>query len=231
MSNKWYEAKIESVHPMVDDLTVITLDVRGTPLVGAHKNPGQHVKLSVEGAGEAYFAIASSPDAHGYRFEFLVKGGSPLADTLSKLPPGSWVRISTPGGKGFPLERAKGKTLLLFASGAGISAIRSVVGAIRTERQEYRNVTLYFGARTPSSFAYENELARWQKEGIRVVQTVSQPGNSGWKGLTGYVQSHIEEFPVNDTVAFLCGRKEMVREVTSALVHHGLLSENVFLNY
>src|SRR5262245_30713367 len=134
--SKWYEAKIDAVQPIADDLTSITLDLHGTPLVGEHKLPGQHVKLSVPGVGEAPFAIASVPDAKSRRFDFLIKGGTHVADALSKLPRGATVRISKPTG-GFPIDKAKGRTLLLFATGSGISAIRSVIEAIVAERSAY----------------------------------------------------------------------------------------------
>jgi NAD(P)H-flavin reductase len=226
----WHQAKIVAHEPAADGLFHVTVDVAGTPLAGAHKLPGQYVKLSIEGVGESYFAIASAPGA-GNRFELLLKRGSALSDAVDALRPGAEVKISAPSGKGFPLEQARGKNLLLFATGSGISPIRSVVALIRAERTSFGQVTLFFGVRTPSSFAYERELASWEKDRIRIVRTVSQPGSSGWQGLTGYVQAHLGEVDVTNAVAFLVGQKAMVQGVTEALSLRGLPKSEIFLNF
>lgn len=228
--SRWYEAKISAVHPAAEGLTSIELDLKGTPLAGTHQMPGQYVTLGMAGVGQGTFAIASSPD-EGRNFEFLVKGGSPLADALRGARPGTKVQISLPAGKGFPLDRASGKNLLLFATGSGISAIRSVIEWVRGHRSDFGRVYLYFGARTPGAFAYEAELAEWEKTGIEVIRSVSQPGESGWKGLTGYIQNHIGELNVENAVAFLCGQKSMVADVTRALRQRGVSPKDIHLNF
>src|SRR5262249_52070314 len=151
------------------------LDVAGTPLVGAHLHPGQYVKLAVPGHEGSFFAIASAPEPNGDRFELLIKRGTVLADALADSSVGTSVRVSAPLGKGFPLTEAHNKNVLLVATGSGISPIRSLIGSIRSDRVSYRDVTLYWGARTPKSFAYEEEWAAWEHDQIRIVRTVSKP--------------------------------------------------------
>lgn len=230
----WHQAKVMQNEPAADGLFHLTVDVRDTPLPEGHRLPGQYVKLAVDGVGEGYFAIASAPGGNGKAanvFEFLVKEGSALTNALKGLKVGERLKISAPAGKGFPLERARGKDVLLFATGSGIGAIRSVIEEIRRVRKEYGDVTLFFGVRTPASFAYAAELDAWERDGIKVIRTVSRPGNSGWQGLTGYVQAHVGEVRVSNAVAFLVGQKGMVEGVTEALVSRGLPRENLFLNF
>ncbi|QRK12221.1 NAD-binding oxidoreductase [Archangium violaceum] len=229
--NDWHPTTVADVLPAADGLTELVLDIGGTPLVGTHRTPGQYVRLALPELGEGIFALASPPEPFRTRWEFLLKGGSPLADTLIRLQPGAKVNSSRPEGRGFPLLQARGKNLLLFATGSGISPIRCVIESIRQERSAYGEVTLYFGARTPKAFAYEDELHHWEAANIRVVRTVSQPGESGWQGLTGYVQTHLGEVSVEDAVAFVCGQSGMVQEVMDALRLRGLPREAIHLNY
>ncbi len=226
----WLEAPIIESSSAADGLYHLALDVAGTGLSTSHTLAGQYVKLSLEGKGEGYFAIASAP-GRGERFDFLIKTGSPLADALCQLPLQGRVRLTAAAGKGFPIAAARGKNLLLFATGSGISAVRSAIEQIRTERDLYGEVTLFFGARTPSAFAYLQELERWEQSRIRIVRTVSQPGNTGWQGLVGYVQAHLSEVKVDNTLALLVGQKTMVQGVTEALQKRGLAKENIFLNF
>lgn len=231
MDSDWHPVTVAALFPAADALTELTLDLHGSPLVGTHRIPGQYVRLSLPQVGEAHFAIASAPEPGGSRWDFLLKEGSAVPDALVRLPLGSAVWARAPEGEGFPLETARGKDLLLFATGSGISSIHSVIESVRRQRADFGRVTLYFGARTPGAFAYMNKMSHWEDADIRVVRTVSQPGASGWQGLTGYVQAHIAEEPVENAAAFVCGQSSMVEGVMEALAQRGLPRERIHLNY
>ena len=231
MAQQWYEATVAGAQLVAGEMNILTLDVGPAGLAPLHRQPGQYLKVALDGAGEGIFAIASVPHPGSSFFELLVKRGSGLADALRALPVGAKVKISEPLGAGFPLDRARGRDLLLFATGSGISAIRPVVEAIRRERTTFGRVTLFFGARTPEDFAFAHQLESWQTDGVQVVRTVSRPGASGWQGLTGYVQSHIGGERLEGNVAFLSGHGSMVEEVTRALRERGVALEDIFLNY
>ncbi|WP_224248593.1 ferredoxin reductase domain-containing protein [Hyalangium gracile] len=227
---QWHPATLVSRSPAADGLTDLTLDLSDTPLTGAHQRPGQYVHLRLPGHEEGLFALASPPGTA--RWDLLVKEGSPLTSALLVLPLGERVEVSPPKGRGFPLDQARGRDLLLFATGSGISPIRSVIESIRRERQTYGRVTLYFGVRTPGAFAYARDFEAWEQASIRVVRTVSQPGASGWQGLTGYVQAHLAEEPLTPgTLAFVCGQQEMVQGVVAALRARGLPPEAICQNF
>ncbi|HEX8699813.1 MAG TPA: NAD-binding oxidoreductase [Myxococcaceae bacterium] len=230
---QWYPATLVARSPAADGLTDLTIDVSVGPLASAHQRPGQYVHLRLPGHEEGLFAIASPPGSSG-KWDLLVKEGSALPNALILLPLGSQVEVSRPEGRGFPLEqvKGKGKDLLLFATGSGISPIRSVIESVRQEREAYERVTLYFGARTPGAFAYVKDFQTWERARIRVVPTVSQPGASGWQGLTGYVQAHLAEVPLaTGTIAFVCGQREMVEGVVKALHARGLAPDAIHQNF
>ncbi len=228
---QWHPATLVARSPAADGLTDLTLDLSETPLRGAHRHPGQYVHLRLPGHEEGLFALASPPSSSP-RWDLLVKEGSPLTDALIHLPLGGRVDVSPPEGRGFPLEQARGKDLLLFATGSGISPIRAVIESIRQEREAYGQVTLYFGVRTPTSFAYARDFEAWEQTSIRVVRTVSQPDAGSWQGLTGYVQAHLAEEPLKPgTLAFLCGQQEMVQGVMEALQARGLPQSAIFQNF
>ena len=227
--DEWYPGRITSTEREAAGLQSIRVDVSGTALVGSHSLPGQYVRVRID-RGEGTFAIASGPEKDGATFELLVKSGSDVADFLALAPIGTHVELTAPEGPGFPLSEAYGKRVLLFATGSAIGAIRSLIQAIRHERRNFRSVTLYFGARTPDAFAYESELDEWREAGIDVVRTVSQAGAPGWRGLTGYVQTHLPKAELADAVAFVCGQPEMVDDVLSALAERGVPEHQIFQN-
>ena len=228
--SEWFDARVASISPAADGLVHVELDVPQA-VAASHTSAGQYVKLAVAGAGEGYFAIASRPDPTGARVEVLLKLGGAVTDAIAALAPGDAVRATAAQGKGFPLERAVGRDLVLVATGSGISPVHSVLQAILPRRSDFGIVSLYFGARTPSSFAYRDQFEAWRAASIDVFPVVSRPQDTGWTGLTGYVQSHLGGVHLSTALAFLCGQKGMVEAVRKALAERGMPADSIFLNF
>jgi NAD(P)H-flavin reductase len=228
--SEWSEARIASISKAADGLIHVVLEVPRA-VAASYVAPGQYVKVAVEGAGEAFFALASRPGLAGDRVELLLKLGSIAVDALARLPEGATVRTTPAQGKGFPLDRAVGRDLVLVATGSGISPVRAVIETVAARRADFGKVSLYFGARTPAAFAFQGSFAAWREAGIDVYPVVSRPQDSGWTGLTGYVQTHLDGVHIPQALAFLCGQKPMVEAVRKALVERGMPAESIFLNF
>lgn len=136
-------------------------------------------------------------------------------------------------GQGYPIQHHRGKDILLFAVGSGISPIRSLIWYLAAHRQDYAGVTLFFGARTPKHFAYQDELAAWRSEGVHVVRVVSREDGTDAGYVHGYVQTAIQAHPLapENTVAFVCGMKSMVEGVTGELARLGVSTDRIFQNF
>lgn len=226
----WFEARVASISAAGDNLVHLHLDVP-KEVAASHAVPGQYVKLAIEGVGEGFFAIASRPGAAADRLELLLKLGAALTDAVSRLPEGAALRTTTAQGKGFPFDRAKGRDVVLVATGSGVSPVRSVIDAVIADRASFGKVSLYVGARTPSAFAYRDHFDAWRAAGIDVFPVVSRPQDTGWSGLTGYVQTHLQGVHLATAIAFLCGQKPMVEAVKKALAEQGMPADSIFLNF
>ena len=189
--------------------------------------PGQYFLVR---AGELHgpFAPASAPGTPG-PLELLFKPGTPLTDALVALETGAQVLISLAAGAGFPLEKAKGRPLLLVAIGTGQAPMRSVIESVRRERHAYGPVTLLLGVRDTGHLAFASEEAAWVKDGIDVHVTLSQ-GDAAWQGRKGRVQLHLPTANLHDTVAFVVGQRVMVDEVVAQLRSSGMPAHHIFLN-
>lgn len=226
----WFDARVASVSPAAEGLVHVVLEVP-SEVAASHAIPGQYVKLSPASGGEGFFAIASGPGAASDRVSLLIKLGGAVADAIAALPAGAAVRTTKAQGKGFPMDRAGGRDLVLVATGSGVSPVRSVIEAIVARRGDFGKVSLYHGARTPDAFAYREEWDAWRAAGIDVFPVVSRPQDSGWTGLTGYVQTHLDGVHLTTAIAFLCGQKAMVEAVKKALADKGMAPDAIFLNF
>lgn len=191
------------------------------------QRPGQYLLVKV-GELSGPFAPASAPGEAG-PLELLFKRGTPLTDALSALPSGATVEVSRVSGVGFPLDAARGKALLLVASGTGQAPMRSVIESVRRHRRDYGRVTLLLGVRDSEHLAFATEQHAWEEDGIELHVTLSQ-GDAAWQGRKGRVQLHLPAGDLSGTVAFLVGQREMVAEVGAELERRGLPPKQIFLN-
>lgn len=202
-------------------LTGVVLQV--TEAVAARYTlPGQVLAFrpaSGEGDKPLYIALASSP-GEARAFEVLL--GPAAAERLEVTEGATWT-FEGPFGKGYPVDAARGKDVLLFAVGSGLAALRPVVQAIRAEREAFGRVTLYVGAHTPHDFPYADELRVWPADGIEVRRAISKP----------WVQEvfRADPPPVDNAFAFVCGMSPMVTAVGQALVEAGLPPDAIGKNW
>lgn len=238
----WTPAPVSAISAATDDgsVSLIAVDLSdATDLVDSYTNPGQYLLIRVPGEElkPAYMVISSPPKA-GPRFEFLVKSvPGATAGRLCALRDGDVVELGAVTGKGFPLDRINppdvAQTVLIFAAGTGISAIRSLIefGFAAKERADVR---LYYGDTSLKSMSYQERLSNWESTGIKIIPVLSQPDDS-WKGERGYVQDAFfrNKNIVNpsSTGAILCGPNEMQEELTLSLVADGVSRDKILTNY
>jgi len=203
-------------------------------LAREHTRPGQLVKLHAPGHKPGYFALGNAPRGDGTG-ELLLKRGTPLSDAvIDAAQPRAIVDATAPFGEGFPVEQARGRDVLLFAAGSGITPIRALLQWLLDRRDAHGHVALYYGQRSDRDFAYLGEHEAWRAAGVHLVLCASQPSPS-WIGARGYVQTvarelRLHEISTENAVAFLCGMKSMVDGARVELKHFGLPAERTFLN-
>ncbi|ABC80523.1 oxidoreductase [Anaeromyxobacter dehalogenans] len=203
-------------------------------LARAHRAPGQVVKVRTA-AGEGFFALASAPSPDAV-VDLLVKRGGKVADAaIVAAAPGATLAITEPFGKGFPVEEAAGRDVLLFAAGSGIAPIRAVVQHVLAHRDAFRRVTLFYGQRHGAEFAYRAEHLAWERGGVRLVLCPSGEDDA-WPGVRGRVQEVARALafggtPPEETVAFVSGMTAMVDDVRRVLAGAGIPPQHVFANF
>ncbi|KAI5677274.1 hypothetical protein M9H77_08224 [Catharanthus roseus] len=238
----WISAPLATVSPAAESLFHITVDVSDSPdLATSHTKAGQYLQLRVPDSPKpSFLAIASPPSlaaAQGV-FQFLVKSvpGS-TAELLCGLQKGDVVELTHAMGKGFAIDQISPpqnyQTVLIFATGSGISPIRSLLES-GFDADKRSDVRLYYGARNLKRMAYQDRFKEWESSGVEIVPVLSQPDET-WTGEQGFVQAAFARakkiFSPQSTGAVLCGQKQMAEEVTSLLVADGVSSDKILKNF
>ncbi|CAN1138165.1 Fruit protein pKIWI502 [Linum perenne] len=216
----WTQAPLSEIKPIAESLYHVRIDVSESPhLAASHRLPGQYLQLRVPVAErQTFLAIASPPSfaASTGAFEFLVKSvpGS-TAELLCRLERGDVVELSHAIGKGYEIDLIdppeKYPTVLIFATGSGISPIRSLIeSGFSADRRS--DVRLYYGARNLKRMAYQDRFQDWESSGVKIIPVLSQPHNS-WRGEAGYVQAAYSRAAKISSPAgagaVLCGQRQM----------------------
>ena len=192
---------------------------------------GQAAALAAGSAELTPYSIASAPHetAREDWLEFLIKvdGSTRVGAVVEGLQPGADIRVEGPTGN-FTLPDIVPATPLLFiAGGTGIAPLRSMIlEALHRGRHEH--LALVYSARTPSEFAYADELRGLAGDG-RLALTLTLTGQADdWthsRGRTG--AAHLADLLTPRTLAFVCGPPAMVTELPAALVSLGLPRDRV----
>uniref|UniRef100_A0A0C9QUW4 TSA: Wollemia nobilis Ref_Wollemi_Transcript_7847_1318 transcribed RNA sequence n=2 Tax=Wollemia nobilis TaxID=56998 RepID=A0A0C9QUW4_9CONI len=236
----WAEAPLLEISRAAESLYHVALDISDNPeLMAGHTTPGQFVQVRVGDSRPTFLAIASSPEVSGGGLlEFLIKDveGS-TAELICDLRKGDTVELSQVMGNGFDIDQLsppdKFPTVFLFATGSGISPIRSLLESGFDAHKRF-DVRLYYGVRNLQRMAYQERFKKWESSGVKIFPVLSKP-DDGWSGERGYVQEAFAKAQQIQnplaTGAVLCGHKQMTEDVTSLLVAEGVLMEKILKNF
>ena len=193
--------------------------------------PGQVAVLQVEREAPAYFAFASAPDDP--ELEVLVKQKVGASNIIFDMKEGEHIELLDVTGHGFALNDHQKKDLIFVAMGTGVAPLRSALRHVLKRKQQFGQLVVLYGARTPDDFCYRDETEDWENAGVELRQVVSRPDGHDWSGPTGYVQSLLDHvLPLLDSpIALICGSQEMIGQTRDRLGKMGFAPNEILTNY
>jgi NAD(P)H-flavin reductase/Pyruvate/2-oxoacid:ferredoxin oxidoreductase delta subunit len=206
-----------------------TLHLGDLPDAIREGGPGQFLMVDLPGFSSAPISI-SRYRADGIELTIRAAGASTRA--ITSLAPGSQVGLRGPLGRGWPLEVAIGRDILVVGGGIGLAPLRPLIDAVLRERDHFGQVRLCYGARTPGDLLFTDELETWGRRGDIEVAVSVDRADSGWDGAVGVVTMLFDRTPIdpNRTTAYICGPEKMMSASSLALAGRGLLPDRVFLS-
>lgn len=193
--------------------------------------PGQVAILRVEGEEPAYFAFAGAPADRD--LEVLVKQKAGASRVIYDMCVGGRIELLDVCGRGFMLDEMAGRDLVFVAMGTGVAPLRSALRHVLKRKNEFGQLVVLYGARTPDDFCYRDETDAWESAGVELRQVISRPDGHDWSGPTGYVQSLLDNVlpDLNSPVALICGSREMIDQTRERLGKMGFKPDEILTNY
>ena len=168
---------------------------------------------------------------HPDGFELTIRAAGPATTALTRLERGASILVRGPLGRGWPIEAAVGRDVVVVTGGIGLAPLRPLLNALLAERERFGRLRLAYGARTPADRLYVDELETLARDGrIEVDMTVDRAGPE-WLGRVGVVTQLIDTDSCSgrDSVAFVCGPERMMAATADVLAECGVPPERVFV--
>ncbi|MEI8203453.1 MAG: FAD/NAD(P)-binding protein [Bacteroidota bacterium] len=192
---------------------------------------GQFGEYSIYGEGEVTFCVASAPTRKGY-IECTFRQAGRVTKALANLDEGDIIGFRGPYGNIFPIDEWKGKNLLFIAGGIALPPMRSVIWNCLDLRENFKDITIVYGARSVADLVYKHELKEWEdRPDVKLVTTVDPGGETPeWKGKVGFVPTVLSEVAPSseNTIAIVCGPPIMIKFTFPVLEKLGFTDDNVF---
>jgi len=229
-----YLPKLMTISEIVDE----TWDIKTFKLSPADEaddtwnefRAGQFGVFSIFGQGEAPFGMANSPTRNEF-IECSIKRAGKVTGAFHELNVGDTVGFRGPYGNGFPIEELSGKNLLFVGGGIGLAPLRSLIQNCLDTRENFKDITILYGARSTGDLVYKDELAEWKEmSGVETVLTVDPGGEDDeWKGKVGFVPTILEEMKPSpeNTVLVTCGPPIMIKFVLASAAQLGFTPEQI----
>jgi NAD(P)H-flavin reductase len=192
---------------------------------------GQCNMLYVFGVGEVPISMSGDP-TQPQPLVHTVRAVGAVTRAICSLKRGAVLGVRGPFGSAWPAAAAVGHDVVLVAGGLGLAPLRPVLYHVLAHRQQYGQVVLLYGARTPEELLYRRQLEHWRARfDMEVLVTVDR-ATEAWQGSVGVVTKLIARVPFDpsETVAMLCGPEVMMRFTIMALQQRGVAEDHIFVS-
>lgn len=192
---------------------------------------GQFNMVYVFGVGESAISI-SGDSAQPEELVHTVRSVGKITNALAGLAPGNVVGIRGPYGRGWPLDSARGRDVVIVAGGLGLPPLRPTLYDLLRHREAFGRIEIIYGARTPKDLVFYDEVQTWRhRTDLRLQTTVDAAGRE-WYGDVGVVTTRIPDarFDPPNTTAFICGPEIMMKLTAQALAQRGVPTDAIWLS-
>jgi len=226
-----YPAVIRAVAPEAPGIATFQLEFQDPRRQEAFRFlPGQFNMLYMPGVGEVPISISSAP-GEGPSLAHTIRFVGRVTQAMESLQPGAVIGLRGPYGSAWPVDRARGKDVLLVAGGLGLAPLRPAVKALLAERDRYGRLILLYGARQPADLLFTAEYSEWERQGFELMVTVDR-ADAAWHGLVSVVPNLIAKVRIDPEriLMMTCGPEIMMRFAIYEAIGEEIADHDIYLS-
>jgi len=194
--------------------------------------PGQYLNFKV--ADKTYRSYSIACIKNDNKFELLIdtKPQGPGSKYFENIKAGDTAIFMGPFGTFVLNEPDNNTEILFFATGSGITPLKSMIDSAIFERHLKNKIKLYFGFTSDSEIFWQDYFEDLAKKfpNFSVEYAIFTPSKN-WKGFKGYITDLFKRdyqtcHPVS---AYLCGHPAMMESVTKLLLEKGCSNDKIYI--
>ncbi|OOZ40215.1 Ni/Fe hydrogenase subunit gamma [Solemya pervernicosa gill symbiont] len=234
MINPYLPQEAEIVERIEEARDIFTLRLRFTdPAVHRAYSfaPGQFNMLWLPGVGEIPISIVSDPeDEHMYNH--TIRGVGRVSNGLRTLRQGDRLGVRGPYGRGWPMQGAVGRDVVIATGGLGCAPAVSMINYVVRRREQFGRLIIMQGIKHSNDLIWRSSYEQWAE--LPDTQVLLAAGESGpqWPWAQGNIMVLIDraDFDPENCTAMLCGPQGMMVAVTDHLMARGVSDDDIWLS-
>lgn len=193
--------------------------------------PGQFNMLYAYGEGEVPISV-SNTKTDEYSCIHTIRAQGHVTKALQQLKPGDTLGIRGPFGKGWPLELAKNKEIIIISGGIGCAPTIGAIEQMLEQRDQYKSIHILYGVKESEDLLFQNKFEQWQQQKDIFIHLATENTPKG-KWHKGYITDLISQLPIKSkehAISMMCGPEQMMHVASEELLKKGLTSNHLFLS-
>jgi len=192
---------------------------------------GQFMMLSIPKVGEAPISMSDFGDGYA---DFTIRRVGKVTDELFSMRKGDTIFVRGCYGNGWPVEKLKGKNLVIIAGGTGVSPVKSLVSMLFEKKDFAGEIYLILGFKNSKSILFTKELEKWKTSPrFHTFYTLDNEEYEGWnKGLvTGFIKDVPFDSFGKDYECIVVGPPVMMKFAGIGLIKSGVPEDKIWMSF
>lgn len=189
---------------------------------------GQFFQISIPKIGEAPISISAMGDNW---MEFTIRKVGKVTNEIFNLSPGDKIFMRGPYGNSFPVNKYKGKDLVVIAGGTGVSPVRSLLKYFYDNSEEIKSLHFIAGFKDENSVLFKEDLNNFKTK-FNTIYTLDKKKVDGFE--VGLVTEHISKIPFDtfdDYNVIVVGPPVMMHFTALELLKNGVPEDKIWVSF
>jgi sulfhydrogenase subunit gamma (sulfur reductase) len=226
--------EVEVVGRIEETPTIFTLQLRFTDPAQAacfHSLPGQFNMLYLHGVGEVPISMVSNPEDE-HPAEHTIRAVGRVTRGMERLGVGDHLGLRGPYGRGWPLEAARGRDVVVVTGGLGCAPVVALIRHVLKHRDDFGRLVILQGVKHTDDLIWRQQYERWQQERDTQVLLAADVGGPNWPFSVGKVTVLFNqaEFDAERCAVMLCGPEMMMKASIDRLLALHVPAESIWLS-
>jgi len=192
---------------------------------------GQFNMVYLFGVGEVAISIVSDPEEPQF-LDHTIRTVGRVTKAIADLQAGDVLGLRGPFGKGWLLDEARGRDVVIVTGGLGCAPVVGAIEYIFRRRAHYGSVKIIHGVKTPHDLIYRERFDAWRHSPDTEVLLASDQPDKTWSYHIGVVTELFERVTIDSakSIVLMCGPEIMMRMGVPILMRRGVRATAIYVS-